>query len=98
MKPLKKVRNEIQRKEEILATVQSELEVLREQERQLENSEMIAAIRNAKFSADDMLALVQAMKKGGTDLSALIPLAINATTTPTPFSESEDENHEVEED
>ena len=98
MKPLKKVRNEIQRKEEILATVQSELEVLREQERQLENSEMIAAIRNAKFSADDMLALVQAVKKVGTDLSALIPLAINATTTPTPFSESEDENHEVEED
>ena len=98
MKPLKKVRNEIQRKEEILATVQSELEVLREQERQLENSEMIAAIRNAKFSADDMLALVQAVKKGGTDLSTLIPLAINATTTPTPFSESEDENHEVEED
>ena len=37
MRPLKKIRNEIQRKEEILATIQSELEVLREQERQLEN-------------------------------------------------------------
>ena len=87
MRPLKKIRNEIQRKEEILATIQSELEVLREQERQLENSEMIAAIRNARFSADDMLSLVQAIKKSGTNLSTLLTFAETPSTTPTPISE-----------
>ena len=96
MRPLKKIRNEIQRTEEILATIQSELEVLREQERQLENSEMIAAIRNARFSADDMLSLVQAIKKSGTNLSTLLTFAENPSTTPTPISESEDKNHEAE--
>lgn len=92
MKPLIKVRREIRRKEEILAAVQADLEVLRSEEQQLENSEMIAAIRNAKLSADDMLALVHALKKGSTELSTLLPLfetqALNKAT------ESEDESHD----
>lgn len=91
MKPLKKVRNEIERKEAQLALLQGELETLRNQELQLENAEMVAAIRSAKFSADDMLALVQVLKKGGTDLSDLLPLV---ELEPN-LNESEAANHET---
>ena len=62
MKPLKKVRGEIRRKEMQLAALQAELKDLRAQEQQLENTEMITAIRNAKFEADDILLLISALK------------------------------------
>ena len=66
MKPLKKIRGEIRRKEMQLAALQTELKDLRAQEQQLENTEMITAIRNAKFEADDILLLISALKKGGS--------------------------------
>lgn len=95
MKPLKKVRGEIKRKEIQLAALQAELKDLRAQEQQLENTEMITAIRNAKFEADDILRLISALKKGGSapaDLLSSLGLAPDATE---PSENKEESLHET---
>ena len=95
MKPLKKVRGEIRRKEIQLAALQAELKDLRAQEQQLENTEMITAIRNAKFEADDILLLISALKKGGsapTDLLASLGLEPDAAE---PSENKEESLHET---
>lgn len=94
MRELKKVRNEIRRKESQLAALEEELKVLKEHEKQLEDMEMISAIRKARLNADDMLAMVKAIKSGETDLSALFPQGQDADTT---IEESEDTTHETDE-
>ena len=90
MKPLKKINNEIARIEAQLEVLQPRLRDLKAQRTQLENAEMIAAIRNANFSADDMLAVIEAVKNGGTDLATLLALS-NERTRKNNESE-EDEN------
>ena len=95
MKPLKKVRGEIKRKEIQLAALQAELKDLRAQEQQLENTEMITAIRNAKFEADDILRLISALKKGGSapvDLLPYLGLELDATE---PSENKEESLHET---
>lgn len=95
MKPLKKVRGEIRRKEIQLAALQAELKDLRAQEQQLENTEMITAIRNAKFEADDILQLISALKKGGSapaDLLASLGLEPDAAE---PSENKEESLHET---
>lgn len=87
LKPLKKVNNEIQKIESQIELLQTRLTHLKEQRTQLENAEMIAAIRNANFNADDMLAVIQAVKNGGTDLATLLAMS---TTAPTQTDESEE--------
>ena len=72
MKPLNKINNEITKLETQMAQIQERLRQLKAQRTQLENAEMIAAIRNANFRAEDMLAVIQAIKKGDTDLTALL--------------------------
>ena len=72
MKALKKVNNEIEKVESQIQLLQARLQELKNQRTQLENAEMIAAIRDAKFDANEMLA-VAAMKKGGKGLSELLP-------------------------
>ena len=94
MRQLKKVRGEISRKEAQLAALQEELKDLRAQEQQLENAEMISAIRNAKFDADDMLLLIRTLKKGGSVPADLFPaLGLEAEAT-TPENK-EDMHHEA---
>lgn len=90
MKPLKKINNEIARIEAQLEVLQPRLRDLKAQRTQLENAEMIAAIRNANFSADDMLAVIEAVKNGGTDLATL--LALSSERTPQNNESEEDEN------
>lgn len=79
MKPLKKINNEIARIEAQLEVLQPRLRDLKAQRTQLENAEMIAAIRNANFNADDMLAVIEAVKNGGTDLATLLALSSERT-------------------
>ncbi len=79
MKSLKKVNNEIEKIEAQLALLQARLQELKEQRTQLENAEMIAAIRNANFNAGDMLAVIQAVKNGGTDLATLLAMSTGTT-------------------
>ena len=73
MKALKKVNNEIEKIESQIQLLQTRLQELKAQRTQLENAEMIAAIRDAKFDANDMLAVIAAMKKGGKGLSEFLP-------------------------
>lgn len=80
MKVLKKVNNEIEKIEAQLALLQARLQELKEQRTQLENAEMIAAIRNANFNAEDMLAVIQAVKNGGTDLATLLAMSTGTTS------------------
>lgn len=95
MRALKKVRNEIKKKEAQLAILQDDLEQLRAQEKQLEDTEMITAIRGARLSADDMLAFIHALKSGDTDISTLLatPGQADADGPGTEFKESEDNDH-----
>lgn len=79
LKPLKKVNNEITKIESQLELLQTRLKDLKSQRTQLENAEMIAAIRNANFNAEDMLAVIQAIKNGGTDLATLLAMSSDAT-------------------
>lgn len=72
MKPLNKINNKISKLENQLEQLQDRLRQLKSQRTQLENAEMIAAIRNANFRAEDMLAVIQAIKNGNTDLTALL--------------------------
>lgn len=104
MRALKRVNNEIRKQEANLALVQEKLDELYKQRTQLENAEMIDAIRSAKFDATEMLTVIHALKKGGTDLSALL-LTIGGTdssvnsadTKPeTNNTESEDNDYETE--
>lgn len=88
MKPLKKVNNEITKIESQIELLQTRLRDLKAQRTQLENAEMIAAIRNANFNAEDMLAVIQAIKNGDTDMATL--LAANTNTTTTNSNESEE--------
>lgn len=88
MKPLKKVNNEITKIESQIELLQTRLRDLKAQRTQLENAEMIAAIRNANFNAEDMLAVIQAIKNGDTDMATL--LAANTNTTTTNSDESEE--------
>lgn len=92
MRPLKKVRGEIKRKEMQLSALQAELENLRAQEQQLENTEMISAVRNAKFHADDILLLIQALKKGGSAPADLFPM-LGLDQDATEPSENKEETH-----
>ena len=80
MKALKKVNNEIEKIEAQLALLQARLQELKEQRTQLENAEMIAAIRNANFNTEDMLAVIQAVKNGGTDLATLLAMSTGTTS------------------
>ena len=66
MRALKRVNNEIRKQEANLALVQEKLDELYKQRTQLENAEMINAIRSAKFAATEMLTVIHALKKGGT--------------------------------
>lgn len=101
MRALKRVNNEIKKQEANLALVQEKLDKLYQQRTQLENAEMIDAIRDAKFDAGEMLTVIHALKKGGTDLSELL-LTIgktdaateNAGQKPETITESEDKEHE----
>lgn len=106
MRALKRVNNEIRKQEANLALVQEKLNELYKQRTQLENAEMIDAIRSAKFDATEMLTVIHALKKGGTDLSALL-LTIGGTDTSvnsadtkqetnTNNTESEDNDYETE--
>ena len=103
MRALKRVNNEIRKQEANLALVQEKLDELYKQRTQLENAEMIDAIRSAKFDATEMLTVIHALKKGGTDLSALL-LTIGGTDTSasadtkpeTNNTESEDNDYETE--
>ena len=79
MKPLKKVNNEIEKIETQIVLLQTRLKELKEQRTQLENAEMIAAIRNANFNAEDMLAVIQAVKNSGTDLATLLAMSTGNT-------------------
>ena len=88
MKPLKKVNNEITKIETQIELLQTRLRDLKAQRTQLENAEMIAAIRNANFNAEDMLAVIQAIKNGDTDMATL--LAANTNTTTINSDESEE--------
>lgn len=90
MKPLKKINNEIARIEAQLEVLQPRLRDLKAQRTQLENAEMIAAIRNANFNADDMLAVIEAVKNGGTDLATL--LALSSERAPQNNESEENEN------
>lgn len=90
MKPLKKINNEIARIEAQLEVLQPRLRDLKAQRTQLENAEMIAAIRNANFNADDMLAVIEAVKNGGTDLATL--LALSSECAPKNNESEENEN------
>lgn len=96
MRALKKVRNEIKKKEAQLAILQDDLEQLRAQEKQLEDAELITAIRGARLSADDMLAFIHALKNGGTDLSTLLASSGQAdeNNPGTEIKESEDYDHD----
>lgn len=96
MRALKKVRNEIKKKEAQLAILQDDLEQLRAQEKQLEDAELITAIRGARLSADDMLAFIHALKNGGTDLSTLLaaPGQADKNDPGTEIKESEDNDHD----
>ncbi len=95
MRALKKVRNEIKKKEAQLAILQDDLEQLRAQEKQLEDTELITAIRGARLSADDMLAFIHALKNGDADLSTLLaaPGQADADEPGTETKESEDNDH-----
>ena len=106
MRALKRVNNEIRKQEANLALVQEKLNELYKQRTQLENAEMIDAIRSAKVDATEMLTVIHALKKGGTDLSALL-LTIGGTDTSvnsadtkpetnTNNTESEDNDYETE--
>lgn len=95
MKPLKKVRGEIRRKEIQLAALQAELKDLRAQEQQLENTEMITAIRNAKFEADDILQLISALKKDGSAPTDLLPSLGLETDATEPSENKEESLHET---
>lgn len=95
MKPLKKVRGEIRRKEIQLAALQAELKDLRAQEQQLENTEMITAIRNAKFEADDILQLISALKKGGSAPADLLPSLGLGPDATEPSENKEESLHET---
>ena len=95
MKPLKKVRGEIRRKEIQLAALQAELKDLRAQEQQLENTEMITAIRNAKFEADDILQLISALKKGGSAPTDLLPSLGLEPDAAEPSENKEESLHET---
>ena len=79
MKSLKKVNNEIEKIETQIVLLQTRLRDLKSQRTQLENAEMIAAIRNANFNAEDMLAVIQAVKNGGTDLATLLAMSTGNT-------------------
>ena len=72
MRALKRVNHEIQKQEANLALIRGKLDELYKQRTQLENAEMIDAIRDAKFDANDMLTVIHALKKGGTGLSELL--------------------------
>ena len=78
MKPLNKINNLITKLETQMSQLQERLRQLKAQRTQLENAEMIAAIRNANFRAEDMLAVIQAIKNGDTDLTALLTQRSNA--------------------
>lgn len=51
---------------------------------------MVAAIRNAHFDANEMLAVIAALKQGGKELSSLLP---NSETMEQ--EEPEHENYET---
>lgn len=91
MKALKKVKSEIERLETQDAAIRERLEILYKERTQLENTEMIQAIREAEFDASDMIAVIQAIKKGGRNLTELLSLATN---NPNPTEEEADETHE----
>lgn len=104
LRALKRVNNEIRKQEANLALVQEKLDELYKQRTQLENAEMIDAIRSAKFDATEMLTVIHALKKGGTDLSALLltiggaDTSVNSADTKleTNNTESEDNDYETE--
>lgn len=81
MKPLLKVNNEITRLENQQAQITERLDSLYKQRTQLENTEMIQAIRDAEFDAADVVAVIQAIKKGGGNLTELLALATNHPNT-----------------
>lgn len=81
MKPLLKVKNEITRLENQQAQIAERLDSLYKQRTQLENTEMIQAIRDAEFDAADVVAVIQAIKKGGGNLTELLALATNHPNT-----------------
>lgn len=87
LKPLKKVNNEIAKIEAQIELLQTRLRDLKAQRTQLENAEMIAAIRNANFNAEDMLAVIQAIKDGGTDLATLLAMSTGIAETQNEESE-----------
>lgn len=88
MKPLLKVKNEITRLENQQAQIAERLDSLYKQRTQLENTEMIQAVRDAEFDAADVVAVIQAIKKGGGNLTELLALATNHPNT------TEDNTHE----
>ena len=90
MKALKKVNAEIAKVQAQLDSLQERLQYLIEQRTQLENAEMVAAIRNAQFDANEMLAVIAALKQGGKELSSLLP---NSETMEQ--EEPEHENYET---
>ena len=103
MRALKRVNNEIRKQEANLALVQGKLDELYKQRTQLENAEMIDAIRDAKFDASEMLTVIHALKKGGTGLSELLLTIGQAEAAQTAgkepesnITESEDNDHETE--
>ena len=81
MKPLLKVKNEITRLENQQAQIAERLDSLYKQRTQLENTEMIQTIRDAEFDAADVVAVIQAIKKGGGNLTELLALATNHPNT-----------------
>ena len=81
MKPLLKVKNEITRLENQQAQIAERLDSLYKKRTQLENTEMIQAIRDAEFDAADVVAVIQAIKKGGGKLTELLALATNHPNT-----------------
>lgn len=90
MKPLKKVNLEIERTNTQIAQLQEHLLELESKRTQLENAEIIAAIRNARFDANEMLDVIQAIKKSGTNLSDLLEI----TSTEPTKNESEETNND----
>lgn len=103
MRALKRINNEIQKQEANLALIQERLAGLYKQRTQLENAEMIDAIRSARFDASEMLTVIHALKKGGTDLSELL-LTLGQTDASdhpaarkpeTNITESEDNDYET---
>lgn len=90
MKPLRKVTLDIEKTKGQIAQLQDQLREMEAKRTQLENAEMIAAIRNANFDANEMLAVIQALKKNGTGLSDILELTDAGCT----IKESEEVYHD----